>query len=89
MKTQLQLIEISGKLCTATELCPRLLEEIQGISTTESVIVIGATNYVDRVDPALRRAGRLDQIVEIPRPSIDGLAKIFDHYLESYVQHGV
>jgi ATP-dependent Zn protease len=67
-----------------TEVINALLEEIQGISLTESVIVIGATNYVERVDPALRRAGRLDQVVEIPRPNIDGLAQIFDHYLKSY-----
>ena len=67
-----------------TEVINALLEEIQGISNTESVIVIGATNYVDRVDPALRRAGRLDQVVEIPRPNIDGLAQIFDHYLKNY-----
>jgi ATP-dependent Zn protease len=69
-----------------SEVINALLEEIQGISTVESVIVIGATNYVERVDPALRRAGRLDQVVEIPRPNIDGLAKIFDHYLVSYEQ---
>jgi ATP-dependent Zn protease len=67
-----------------TEVINALLEEIQGISNTESVIVIGATNYVDRVDPALRRAGRLDQVVEIPRPNIDGLSQIFDHYLKDY-----
>ena len=53
-----------------------LLEQIQGIDTTGAVIVIGATNYLEKVDPALRRAGRLDQVVEIPLPNIDGLQQI-------------
>jgi ATP-dependent Zn protease len=59
-----------------------MLEEIQGIVSTESVITIGATNYLEKVDPALRRAGRLDQIVHIPLPSIDGLERIFKYHLD-------
>jgi ATP-dependent Zn protease len=61
-----------------------LLEQIQGIATTEPVIVVGATNYPDKVDPALRRAGRLDQIVEIPLPNVTGLEQIFNHHLDPY-----
>ncbi len=66
-----------------TEVINSLLEQIQGIDTTEPVIVIGATNYVDKVDPALRRAGRLDQVVQIPLPNIPSLEQIFRYYLKA------
>jgi ATP-dependent Zn protease len=71
-----------------TEVINALLAEIQGIDSTGSVIVIGATNYVENVDPALRRAGRLDQVVEIPLPNIEGLEKIFGYYLSRYEAEG-
>jgi AAA+ superfamily predicted ATPase len=71
-----------------TEVINALLAEIQGIDSTGSVIVIGATNYVQNVDPALRRAGRLDQVVEIPLPNIEGLEKIFGYYLSRYEAEG-
>jgi ATP-dependent Zn protease len=68
-----------------TEVINALLEQIQGINTGEDpVFVIGATNYPERVDPALRRAGRLDQVVEVPLPNIAGLEKIFDYYLKPH-----
>ena len=71
-----------------TEVINALLEQIQGISTTGSVIVIGATNYLGKVDPALRRAGRLDQVVEIPLPNIGGLQQIYEYYLAKYMADG-
>ena len=64
-----------------TEVVNAMLEEIQGIVLSESVILVAATNYLDKVDPALRRAGRLDQVVPIPLPSIDGLQRIFEYHL--------
>jgi ATPase family protein associated with various cellular activities (AAA)/peptidase M41-like protein len=67
-----------------TQVVDSLLELIQGIDSTDPVIVIGATNYVDNVDPALRRAGRLDQVVEIPLPNIDSLEKIFGFHLARF-----
>lgn len=71
-----------------TEVINALLEEIQGIGTTSSVMVIGATNYVEKVDPALRRAGRLDQVVQIPLPNIDSLEQIFGYYLSRFRADG-
>jgi ATP-dependent Zn protease len=71
-----------------TDVINALLEEIQGIASTGSVIVIGATNYLDKVDPALRRAGRLDQVVEIPLPNIESLEQIFGYYLSRYQADG-
>lgn len=56
-----------------TEVVNALLEQIQGMDANEPVIVIGATNHVDKVDPALRRAGRLDQVLQVPRPNVAGL----------------
>jgi ATP-dependent Zn protease len=67
-----------------TEVINALLEQVQGFDTSAPVIVIGATNYMENVDPALRRAGRLDQVVQIPLPNIDGLEKIFDYYLKPH-----
>jgi len=67
-----------------TDVINGVLEQIQGIDPDEPVIVIGATNYADKVDPALRRAGRLDQVISIPRPNVAGLQQIFRYHLESY-----
>jgi hypothetical protein len=47
-------------LVCQTDVINALLEQIHGIDTVEPVIVIAATTYLERVDPALRRAGRLD-----------------------------
>jgi ATP-dependent Zn protease len=71
-----------------TEVINALLEQIQGINTTGAVIVVGATNYLEKVDPALRRSGRLDQVVEIPLPNIDGLQQIFEYYIAKYREEG-
>ena len=71
-----------------TDVINALLEQIQGITTIGSVIVIGATNYLEKVDPALRRAGRLDQVVEIPLPNIDGLQQIYEYYFAKYREEG-
>jgi ATP-dependent Zn protease len=67
-----------------TAVVDALLEQIQGIDTADPVIVIGATNYADNVDPALRRAGRLDQVIAIPLPNIGALGEIFEYYLAPY-----
>jgi len=64
-----------------TQVVNALLEQIQGIDPEAPVIVIAATNHPDRVDPALKRSGRLDHVIEIPRPNARALADIFRHYL--------
>jgi Cdc6-like AAA superfamily ATPase len=71
-----------------SEVINGVLEQIQGLDPEEPVIVIGATNYEDRVDPALRRAGRLDQVVQLPRPSVAALAQIFTHHLAEHRRAG-
>ena len=64
-----------------TDIVNAVLEQIQGMDAKEPVIVIGATNFLEKVDPALRRAGRLDQVVNVPRPNVAGLEQIFAYYL--------
>lgn len=47
---------------------------------TPGVVIVGATNHVERIDPALLRSGRLDRIIHIEPPDADGLAAILAHY---------
>ncbi len=58
-----------------------VLEELQGFQEREGVIVIGATNEPSKIDAALKRAGRLDQLVTISRPNVHELAKIFEYHI--------
>jgi AAA+ superfamily predicted ATPase len=67
-----------------TEVINAVLEQMQGLDPEEPVMVIAATNHVEKVDPALRRAGRLDQVVTIPLPNVAGLEQIFDYHLKPY-----
>jgi ATP-dependent Zn protease len=64
-----------------TDVINALLEQIQGFDTDDAVVVIGATNYAERIDPALKRPGRLDQVVRFPLPNIPALEEMFDDYL--------
>jgi len=53
------------------------LTEIDGLEELHDVLVIGATNRLDIIDPALLRPGRFDRIIEVPKPDVDGRKKIF------------
>ena len=67
----------------STEVVNALLEQIQGFESKSPVFVLAATNHPEKVDPALRRAGRLDKVVQIPYPNVDALASIFTYYLSN------
>jgi cell division protease FtsH len=54
-----------------------LLEQLDGLSGRQGLIFLAATNDVSRCDPALIRAGRLNRIIEVKRPGIDDLQKMF------------
>lgn len=54
-----------------------VLSELDGFDDRSQVIVIGATNHADNVDPALQRAGRLDRVIPISRPDVAGLQAIY------------
>ncbi|MBV8960380.1 MAG: AAA family ATPase, partial [Actinobacteria bacterium] len=60
---------------------PQLLAEIDGVETLKNVIVIGASNREDLIDPAILRPGRLDVKIKIERPNEDAAAQIFARYL--------
>jgi proteasome-associated ATPase len=62
---------------------PQLLAEIDGVESLRDVIVIGATNREDLIDPAILRPGRLDVKIKIERPDADAAAQIFQRYLHS------
>ena len=64
-----------------TQIVNLLLEQLAGVEDRPGVVVIGATNHVDHIDAAIRRAGRLDRTVEIELPDADTLAKIFRYHL--------
>lgn len=64
------------------EVVNALLELISAQDPERPVIVIAASNAPERVDPALRRAGRLDQTIALPYPTVDALASIFNYYLK-------
>ncbi len=60
---------------------PQLLAEIDGVEALKNVIVIGASNREDLIDPAILRPGRLDVKIKIERPNEDAAAQIFHRYL--------
>ena len=60
---------------------PQLLAEIDGVEALRNVIVIGASNREDLIDPAILRPGRLDVKIKIERPDMDAAAQIFGRYL--------
>ncbi len=61
----------------------KLLELLDGAVRTDGVIVVGATNRPVEIDEAIRRSGRLETHIEIPRPDIPTLAGILAHHLGS------
>jgi proteasome-associated ATPase len=60
---------------------PQLLAEIDGVESLKNVIVIGASNREDLIDPAILRPGRLDVKIKIERPDEDSAKQIFSQYL--------
>lgn len=64
-----------------TTVVPQLLAEIDGVESLSNVIVIGASNREDMIDPAILRPGRLDVKIKIQRPDRDGALDIFSKYL--------
>jgi proteasome-associated ATPase len=75
---------------------PQLLSEIDGVEGLENVIVIGASNREDMIDPAILRPGRLDVKIKIERPDAEAARDIFSKYIiadlplhpEDLIEHG-
>jgi proteasome-associated ATPase len=64
---------------------PQLLAEIDGVEGLKNVIVIGATNREDLIDPAILRPGRLDVKIKIERPTKEAARQIFSRYLTTEI----
>jgi proteasome-associated ATPase len=64
-----------------TTIVPQLLAEIDGVEGLENVIVIGASNREDMIDPAILRPGRLDVKIKIERPDAEAAQDIFSKYI--------
>ncbi|WP_296145189.1 MULTISPECIES: proteasome ATPase [unclassified Pseudonocardia] len=64
-----------------TTIVPQLLAEIDGVEGLENVIVIGASNREDMIDPAILRPGRLDVKIKVERPDAEAAKDIFSKYL--------
>lgn len=70
-----------GNAQHADNLLNHLLQLIDGVVAREGVYVIGATNRADLVDPALKRGGRLNKVIEVPLPSHQARIALFGMYL--------
>jgi proteasome-associated ATPase len=68
---------------TESTIVPQILAEIDGVEGLSNVIVVGATNREDLIDPGLLRPGRLDIKIKIERPDKDGAYDIFRKYLNT------
>ncbi len=64
---------------------PQLLSELDGVESLKNVIVIGASNREDLIDPAILRPGRLDVKIKIHRPDVDAAKEIFSIYLDRLI----
>jgi proteasome-associated ATPase len=62
---------------------PQLLSEIDGVEGLENVLVIGASNREDMIDPAILRPGRLDVKIKIERPDAESARDIFSKYIKA------
>ena len=68
-----------------TTIVPQLLAEIDGVESLQNVIVIGASNREDMIDPAILRPGRLDVKIRVDRPNAAGAKEILNIYLDTQV----
>ncbi|HEX2053887.1 MAG TPA: proteasome ATPase [Actinomycetota bacterium] len=68
-----------------TTIVPQLLSELDGVEQLKNVIVIGASNREDLIDPAILRPGRLDVKIKVERPDVEAAKAIFAKYLNSEV----
>jgi transitional endoplasmic reticulum ATPase len=59
----------------------QFLAEFDGVEELRGVLVLGATNRIDLLDPAILRPGRFDELIEIPLPDEEGRKEIFAVYL--------
>ncbi|MDB5529192.1 MAG: family ATPase [Devosia sp.] len=77
---------ISGRYAEYwTQIVNLMLELVTQATTTPGLVLVGATNYVERIDPALTRSGRLDHTIIMKLPSSDEITAILAHYAGSSI----
>ena len=64
-----------------TMIVPQVLAEIDGVESLRNVVIIGASNREDMIDPAILRPGRLDVKIRVGRPDADGALDILSRHL--------
>jgi ATP-dependent metalloprotease len=64
----------------------QFLAEMDGFDQHDNIVVIGATNHEDSLDPAAVRPGRFDKKIHVPLPDVKGREEIFDLYLKKIVK---
>jgi transitional endoplasmic reticulum ATPase len=73
----------AGESHVAERVLSQFLSELDGVEEMKDVLVLGATNRMDMLDPAVLRPGRFDYIVEIPEPNEDDRREIFAVHLRN------
>lgn len=66
-----------------TMIVPQVLAEIDGVESLRNVVIIGASNREDMIDPAILRPGRLDMKIRIDRPDAAGATEILARHLSA------
>jgi transitional endoplasmic reticulum ATPase len=74
---------VSSDSHVAERVLSQLLAELDGVEELKGVLVLGATNRLDMLDPAVLRPGRFDEVVEIPMPDEKGREEIFRVHLQN------
>ncbi len=62
----------------SSKIVSTMLENLDGIGSSDNIMVVGSTNILDSIDTALTRPGRIDRLVEVPLPDEKGREKIFE-----------
>ncbi|BFZ60645.1 i-AAA protease yme1 [Saitoella coloradoensis] len=65
----------------------QLLVELDGFDSNENIVIIGATNFAKKLDPALVRPGRFDRHVVVPLPDVRGRVAVLRHYAKNVILH--
>lgn len=66
-----------------TQVITEFLSLVDGVDAAEGVMLIGATNHVEALDPALLRPGRLDRLIAVPLPDQETLEQLLRHHLQT------
>lgn len=60
----------------------QFLAEMDGFKQSDNIIIIGATNFEESLDPAVKRPGRFDKIIQVPLPDVRGREQIIEYYIK-------